>query len=476
VNGTYLFSKLPANMATLFPASVAEDPSQWDFSSLNSIATQFTITYAHSPTFNTPRPMISAWIGDTWTGIPKVALNFGVRYDLAWDDLNPPNVTPTSILITTGYAPFGTQDVGFKNGIRDLRDVAPRLGVAWSPRSDLVIRGGTGLYFAGIGEQLTDDQETNSGNYLTETFLNNGQPNWILNPTGGVTAAQVLSGQVPLSQQTPIVIDSKFRMPYSWQSSIGFQKQFGQWMSFDSDLVSNNGYRLDSQVDPNLFYNPSTGLYENPITFGRPNPAYGNIHYDQSHGKSDYLALQNSFTRRYQRNFQIGVTYTLMFYKHDTGEGSSGYGATQVNPFNIMADWARSTDFQRHTLRFNGIWTMPKGFQLTAYWAFGSPDPSYTTSTNVNPLGDGSTRIRANLTVIPRDNFSGDTFQTLDMHLSKTFRLGEHIRVTGIAEVFNLFNHGQYSHNLLETSAKFGQRNGSAYAPREGQLGAKFQF
>lgn len=476
VNGTYSFSKLPANITTLFPASVAEDPTQWDFSSLDSIATQFTITYAKSPTFNAQRPMISAWIGDRWTIVPKLALNYGVRYDAAWRDLNPSNVTPTSIPITSGYAPFGTEQDGFMNGIRDLGDVAPRFGVAWSPRSDLVIRGGAGLYFAGIGEQLTDDQETNSGNYLTETFLNNGQPNWISNPTGGVTAAQVFAGQVPLTQQTPKIIASSFRMPYSLQSSIGVQKQFGQFMSFDSDLVSNIGHRLDSQRDPNLYYNPADGLYQNPLTYGRPNLAYGDIQFDQSQGKSNYLALQNSFTRRYERNFQLGVTYTLMFYKNDAGEGSSGYGATQVNPFNIMADWAKSTDFQRHTLRFNGIWTMPKGFQLTAYWALGSPDSAYTTSTNVNPLGDGSTRIRSDLSVIPRDNFYSDTFQTMDMHLSKTFQLGEHIKVTGIAEAFNLYNHGQYTYNLLETATSFGQRNGSAYAPREGQLGAKFEF
>jgi hypothetical protein len=476
VNGTYSFSKLPANITTLFPASVAENPSLWDFSSLNSIATQFTIAFAKSPTFNAPRPMISAWIGDNWKIIPKLAVNFGVRYDLAWRDLDPPHVVPTSIPITTGYAPFGTQNVGFTTGIRDLRDIAPRFGVAWSPRNDLVIRGGTGLYFAGIGEQLTDDQETNSSNYLTETFLNNGQPGWILNPTGGVTAAQVFAGTVPLSQQTPRILAADFRMPYSWQSSIGFQKQFGQSMSFDSDLVSNSGYRLDSQVDPNLFYDPVTGLYKNPVTFGRPNPAYGAITLDESHGFSDYLALQNSFKRRYQRNFQVGVTYTLMFHKNDTGEGSSGYGATQLNPFNIWADWAKSTDFQRHTLRFNGIWTMPKGFQLSAYWAFGSPNSSYTPSTNVNPLGDGSTRIRSNLSVILRDSFYGDTFQSLDMQLSKSFRFGERVKVTGIAQVFNLYNHGQYTYNLLETSAQFGQRNGAAYAPREGQLGAKFEF
>jgi hypothetical protein len=476
LNGTYSFSKLPANITTLLPAATAEDPSQWNFSSLDSIATQYTITYAKSPSFNVPRPMVAAWIGDNWTGIPKVALNIGVRYDVAWRDLDPPRVIPTSIPITTGYPPFGTQDEGFKNGIRDLRDIAPRIGLTWNPRSDLVIRGGTGLYFAGIGEQPTDDQLYNSNNFITETFLNNGQPNWILNPTGGVTAAQVFAGTVPISAQTPFIIAKDFRMPYSWQSSIGFQKQIGQVMSFDSDLVSNLGRRLDSQRDSNLFYNPATGLPKNPLTFGRPDPAYGVVHMDESHGRSNYLALQNSFTRRYQKNFQFGVTYTLMFYKHDTGEGSSGYSAMQVNTFDIFQDWANSTDFQRHTLRFNGIWTLPKGFQLSAYWALGSPNSSYTTSTNVDPLGLSSTRIRSNLTVIPRDNFYGDTFQSLDMHLSKTFQFGERFKVIGIAEVFNLYNHAQFTYNVLETSSLFGQHNGSAYAPREGQLGAKFEF
>ena len=31
------------------------------------------------------------------------------------------------------------------------------------------------------------------------------------------------------------------------------------------------------------------------------------------------------------------------------------------NPFDPDAEWARSTDFQRHTLRFNGIWRLPYG-------------------------------------------------------------------------------------------------------------------
>jgi len=348
--------------------------------------------------------------------------------------------------------------------------------VAWNPRSDLVIHGGTGLYFAGVGEQPTDDQLYNSQNFITMTFLNDGLPGWAADPTRGITAAQVLAGQVPLQAQTPFIISHDFRMPYAWQSAIGFQKQLTPFTGFDADLVENIGRNLDSQRDPNLFYDSATGLPKNPITFGRPNPAYGLIHLDQSHGRSNYLALATSFTRKYHRNFQMGVTYTLVFYKNDTGYGSSGYSAMQLNTFNIMTDWARSSDFQRNTLRFNGIWMLPKGFEMSAYWAVGSPNPSFTTSTNVDLLGIGSTRIRRDLSIIPRNNYYSDTFQTLDLHLSKDIHFGDRMKLTGIAEVFDVYNYQQFSYNTLETSAAFRTHNGTAGPPRTGQLAVKFSF
>ena len=40
-------------------------------------------------------------------------------------------------------------DFGYKTGIRDLNNVAPRVGFAYNVggKSDLVIRGGSGLYY-----------------------------------------------------------------------------------------------------------------------------------------------------------------------------------------------------------------------------------------------------------------------------------------------------------------------------------------
>jgi hypothetical protein len=475
--GTLSFSKLPADAATRFPATAALDPSQWNFSGLDATATKFTINYYRNTHFDVPRPMVAAWFGDTWRASRRLTFNMGLRYDVAWDDFVSPGVTPTTILINSGYAPYGTEDVGYRNDIRDLKDIAPRFGFSWSPRdgNDLVIHGGSGLYFSTMSEQPVDAQLYNGQTVIANTYVNDGKPGFVADPTRGVTADQVLSGSLPLQPQGIVVNAHDMRMPYAWQSMVGFQKQLSPLMGFDADLVHYKGYREDSQRDPNLFYNPETGLPLNPNVFGRPNPAYDSIHLNESHGRSDYLALATSFKRRYHNRFQLGVTYTLMFYKHDTGIGSAGFGAQQVNNFDINTDWATARDFQRNTVRVDGVWTLPYGLTFSAFYGYGSPNPSFTTSTNVDPLGLGSTRVRSDLSVIPRNNYYGDSFQTLDLHLAKDVRVGQ-VKVSAIAEVFNLYNHAQFSYNTLETSAAFGTPNGTVNQPRGGQVALKMSF
>lgn len=475
--GTMSFSRLPADAATRFPAAGALNPALWDLSGLDASATRFTINYYRDDHFDVPRPMLAGWLGDTWRMSHGLTLNLGARYDVAWKDFVSPGVTPTTILIDSGYAPFGVEDVGYRPDVRSLTDVAPRVGFAWSPSDtgNFIIHGGSGIYYSTMSEQPVDMQLYNGQTVIANTYTNDGGAGFVQDPTRGVTAAQVLSGAVPLQPQAIFATAHDLRMPYAWQNMIGFQKQLTDVTGFDADLVQYRGYREDSQRDPNVFYDPATGLPKNPNIYGRPNPAYGSIHLNESHGRSDYMALATSFKRRYRNHFQLGVTYTLMFYKHDTGIGSAGFGANQLNNFNINADWATARDFQRHTFRTDGVWNLPRGVSLSAYFAYGSPNPSSTTSTNVDPLAIGVTRIRSDLSVIPRNNFYGDSFQTLDLRLSKDVVFGG-MKLTGIAEVFNLYNHAQFTYNTLETAAAFGTPNGSAGSPRTGQLAIKLSF
>jgi hypothetical protein len=483
--GEYVFSRLPADTARRFPLSAWSDPSQWDLGGLDSSVLRYDRYYAQlggqnedhgNWSFNIPRPTYALWIGDTWTVSERLTLNLGVRYDLPWGDLSPPLINETDVLINNGKF---TENAGFRNGTRDLNNVAPRVGFAWNVtgRNDLVIRGGTGIFSATDGSSMgIDEQLWNGQRVIVNSYVNDGKPGFIQDPTRGVTADDVISGKVPLAPQNVTVISPNFRMPYTWQSILGFQKQLSDITGFDADLVYWKGYNEETQRDANVFYDPVTGFNKNPTTFGRPNRNFGPLFYDESRGRSDYMAMASSFTRRYRNRFQLGLTYTLMFFKNNISTRYGGYGGgAQLNPFDLDLDWGRATDFQHHTLRANGIWNLPYGLTLAGFYQYGSGNYSQITS-GVNPTGVGATRIRSDLSLIPKDSFHGDPIQRLDLRLSKDLRLAGKMRVTGIAEVFNLYNYASYTYNVLETSSAFGRPNGALVQPRSGQLGLRLAF
>ncbi len=127
-----------------------------------------------------------------------------------------------------------------------------------------------------------------------------------------------------------------------------------------------NEYNIDRARDINLFYDPVTGYNKDLTTFGRPDPNYGQFQWQDSTGRSDYLALSTGLTRRFRDNFQFNLTHTLMFYKHDNHQGAYSFTTFGDNQFDIDDDWARSTDFQRNTLRVSGLYHLPWDFNVSA--------------------------------------------------------------------------------------------------------------
>ena len=62
-----------------------------------------------------------------------------------------------------------------------------------------------------------------------------------------------------------------------YYDGLGFQKQLGPVMSFDTDLIGWKWYQDQRNHDVNLFFDPVTGYNKDPRTAGRPNPAYGQV-------------------------------------------------------------------------------------------------------------------------------------------------------------------------------------------------------
>jgi hypothetical protein len=516
-NGRFTMTSVPPNLSTLLPQSSPFSPSQWDIAAMNPYVLRYDQNFSKagwSSNIDVPRPTIAVWVGDNWKVNNRLTLNYGLRWD---DDLgvfSPPGVPVTTIAINNGMQ---TGDFGYKTGMHDHRDFAPRGGFALQMAPSFVVRGGTGLYFALPYSNLSYSQQVFS-QVITGSFTpakNDLCPDgsvFIINPTCGVTADQLFSGSVPTPAQSPRIISPDYKNPYTWQSSIGFQKQLNSVTAVEADLTHYNEYRDGRSYDPNLFYDPVTGYNVNPSQ-GRPNPNYTQIIYYASTGHRDQTQLSSSFTRRFQKHFQAGVTYTLMFAMHDDGGlGISSPGAN--NQFDYLkGEYATSTDFQRHTARVWTIYQLPWGLSTSLSYFYGS-GARYNATISATPYGkpgsnrvnlltsgaaaptivipaavadrfDGPTTITSGM-VIPRNALAGLPLSKVDLRVTKDIKIAGTLKASLIGEIYNLFNranYGSYNTTLSATNpaqtAVFGQpvqNLGNAYVPREGQLAFRLSF
>ena len=520
--GFFTFNSAPTNLAAVIPQDAALNASAWNLQPLNALARDYQVNFTQGDwTIDVPRPTYAVWLGDNWRVRPDLTVNLGVRWDADPNQASPPNIVTNNILINSGipssysHQLTGANDYGYKTGIRDWKNIAPRGGFTYNVggNNDLVIRGGSGLYFASPVSNVTFSPQFYS-QLVSATFVNNGRADFITNPTNGISATQIFAGTVATPAQTVRTIAPDFKSPYTWQSSIGFQKQVNAVTGFDVDLTHWTEYRDTRTIDANLAYSPATGYNAaNGAVPVRPNPAYGGVFQFVSDGKRDQTAIASSVTRRLKNRFQAGLTYTLMLEMKDNG--TIGYG-TQLanNPFDYLnGEWATSQDFQRNTVRMWGLIQLPWGLNTSVTYFYGSGN-RFNDSIATAPYGKPGTN-RLNLSaagtsagiitipasvldrwngaavinpgdVIPRNALEGLPLHKVDVHLTKDVKLGGTARVQLVAEVFNLFNHANYgsyntslSATAAATTALFGtpnQNTGTAFVSRQAQLGFKVQF
>jgi hypothetical protein len=137
--------------------------------------------------------------------------------------------------------------------------------------------------------------------------------------------------------------------------------------------------------------------------------------------------------------------------------------SSPIDPTDLMRDWARSDDDQRHRLVINGTistsmapatttWArISHGFQVSGMVQYYSALPFNITSgiaslqgTTGRPLANGDTApanfdVRA-VSIIPRNAAAGNDFFSLNARVSRAFRIAGGVRVQGLIEAFNLTN------------------------------------
>lgn len=321
---------------------------------------------------------------DEWKMRANLTLNLGVRYEyvspLAEEnnrlvnlDLSP-GVLVENPALATQVTPIEPGQAGPYYGplpaslVRpDRNNFAPRVGFAWKPFSETVVRGGYGINYntgayQGIAQQLAlqppfASTATNIQTVPGELTLQSGFP-----AASGITNSYA--------------VNPNYRLGYVQIRNLDIQQQIRPTLLLNVDYTGTKGTDLDILEAPNR---TATGIRISDVDA---------FTYENSVADSEANAGSVRLRKRLAGGFAIGGTYTFSKALDDAssigagatsgantpglgaggtgaagGGGSSGGGAGSVaqNPFNLSAERGLSSFNQTHKFTADYLWELPFG-------------------------------------------------------------------------------------------------------------------
>ena len=464
----------PANMEALFPDPFNADT--WNLAAISPLVKSYSIGVGD---FNVHlySKKIASWAQDDWQVTNNLTLNLGLRHDLELG----------AFANDISFPPF--QEAGRP---ADKTNFQPRLGFAYKVNEQTVVRGGTGLYY---GDALGADQSFATGNpqIAVISYPNDGRADFAANPTNGQplpTYAQAITRFCYANNNAPncLIRDLQefvgppqyVQLPRTFQSSIGFQRQFGAATAVTADYVYSKGsHEKDVVENINLLFDPNTGVN---LPFAnrnnRPFPDWGVVSMNSHLARSAYHALQTGFTRRFSNRWQANATYTLSgLWNADTKPFSGLQQVTFATAPDLGGEWGLSADDVRHRAVFNGIWQVGHGFQLSGLHFFAAGiRQNNTYGGDLRNTGVVSTaRLRPDGTIVPRNDILAPPQNRTDLRLQQRIKLHGRAAIDGIAEVFDVFNRPNWGIGTVESTASQYLQHVSAQT-RTAQFGFRLTF
>jgi hypothetical protein len=444
LQGVYTFSPAPAS-PPLPPV-----PALSNF--LTGAYSSFQQAFGEPSQFQS-NPNIGLYVQDEWKPRNDLTINAGVRYDL--------QVLPDPI-----------------NTDRD--NVAPRIGVAYAPGDrKTVVRASYGLYYDRIPLRATSNALQRDGSKYIVVQLSRNQPGAPVFPNALGAAPENLVTKPNVTR-----IDPEIENSYSQHASVQIERELWGEARLSVGYLHLRGLHLILSRNVNVPRFPASAGVPN---LGRPDPNFGNISRFESSGDSYYNGLVVAFDKRAASWASLRASYTLS--KSVDNAGNFFFSTPQDN-FDLRGERGLSDNDQRHRLVLSGSLEAPRssnasllrraleGLQMSYIFTCASRlpfnvlagnDRNFDTNFNDRPVGVG------------RNTGRGFDHASLDLRLSRRFRLTERARFEIIAEAFNALNRTNFQlpNNIFGTGltplASFG-RPTAADSPRQIQFGLRASF
>ena len=421
----------------------------------------------HQAEGETPHNYGGLYLQDTWQVKTNLTLNAGLRYQ------------------------FETFPANVLDGPKAEFD--PRGGFAYNfgGKYNVVIRGGAGLFHGIIPMPLLACQapscggttgtfpgrpDENSLNANTRLFAFASAPNItqialsdMLAGTypdaaplgfcpGGTVAGCGFFGDAVIAR-----FDKNHKAPYGIQTSLGLEFQPTKDSALDISFLRSKGVHLGSffnvnQPDPSgqvTVHNSGGQTGIKNTYFAAPGvpgsrsagpgfPTLYAVYFEAaSRWNSSWNGLLVNFNKRMSNHFSTGVSYTWS-KGIDDGPNPS-FVLIPQDSANLKAERAISSDSVGQRFVLNATIAGPtkmnalvNNFQLSTIVTVESPN-YFTKFAGFDANGDifgNNDRVG----IEGRNTFRGDSYQSVDMRISRTFKTTEHLNVEALAEAFNLLN------------------------------------
>lgn len=302
---------------------------------------------------------------------PNLTINLGLRYTATtgFTEINnnlggfDPNLTLVCTVDSQGqpcgalngtlgslwFAPQNNRN-SLQKPVRNI--FLPRVGFAWSPRSDTVIRGGFGMYSynysqdvygngVGFGALTTSHGSTTDPNagkgpapliYLNSSAATaDATLNYVVGSPNAKEVSQYLNVANP-SNQTYVPYNVRPGEINEWQ--LGIEHSFAHSYMASIAYVGSHASHLETGTDANQITTAEglalVGTQNALVQSARPFPAWGNLSGFNYNGISNYHALQTTINKHFSNGLVFSFNYVWSHFLDDQDSGGWGSrGGTQ---------------------------------------------------------------------------------------------------------------------------------------------------
>ncbi|MEN3326809.1 MAG: hypothetical protein V7638_1616 [Acidobacteriota bacterium] len=401
---------------------LAQGLSALEIRALGGGASQFRLS-SGNPESKVSQFDIGGYVQDDWKLRPNFTLSLGLRYE------NQSNV-----------------DSNLNFG--------PRVGFAWSPggqQSKTVIRGGYGVFYDRISENLTMTAERLNGVNQQQFTVQN--PDFFpLIPT----PEQLVTFAVP---GTVYRLEDNLQAPYTLQSVISVERQLPHNLTLATSYINVRTLHvlrtrpLNAPL-PGTFIPgvPTSGVFPlNCADFIPPdiNPATRcNVFEYESSGRYNQNQFIVNFNSRLHRNATVSAFYVFQKANSD----ADGIGSLPANPYDLSTEYGRASTDVRHRFVMTGNFRAPWNITLAPFVIVNSGRPfNITLGRDINgdtfnterpalapagadcsdranirctPYGNFKLTLASGDVMIPRNFGEGPGSTSVNLRVSKTWSFG----------------------------------------------------